>query len=221
MKDANESIHITQSPGVRPNRPISRRHVLVAGSAIAGMMSATGVGSATTDDTPPESTTPPKTCLLIVVVTGLEAEGPMADVDVTSGDETKTTDVSGTVVFEIGSGIHKVTAEKQRWETSTKTVEMNRQHQVMHLPMHIRKYNDLTVTVSDASLKTLIQGATVTVKGYGTVQTSDNGTAMVMIEHMLEPTNHDLTITADGYHSETRQVTVSDDKHFDVELVPK
>lgn len=145
----------------------------------------------------------------------------MADVSVIIGDEKKTTDTSGTVVFEVGTGTHEVTIEKERWKRKVKTIEMNGQHQKMHIPMHIKKYNDLYITVYDACLGTPIKNATITVEGYGNVHTDENGTAMVMIVNLLEPTEHDLMVTTDGYHTETRWVKMADTKQLCIELVPK
>lgn len=221
MKSADDPSQHTQSPVKGPSLPVSRRNVLITGSAIAGMLSATGVSSATPDEASMESMDSSETCHLTITVTGLEVDGPMADVGVTIGDETQTTDTSGQVVFEVGDGTHKVTVEKERWGSITKTIEMNGQHQEMHIPMHIEQYNDLTITVCDTSLGTPIRQSTITVDCYGTVRTDETGTAMVMIERMLEPTTHDLMVAADGYHTETRHVTMANDKQLRIELLPE
>lgn len=160
-------------------------------------------------------------CLLTIMVIGLEAEGVMADVEVNSIGETKMTDDSGTVVFEVENGVHEVTAEKERWGSVTKTIEMNGHDQAVHVPMHIKQVNELHVSVHDASLGTPVAASEVFIERYGTSQTDKSGDVTVMIEKMLEPTTHSLEVTAEGYHGETRQIEMDSNQQLNVELLPQ
>lgn len=221
MRSVDDTSHTTQSPEAQPILPISRRNVLITGSAATGMVPVTGVASATSNEDSTEMTGESEACLLTIMVIGLEAEGVMADVEVNSIGETKMTDDSGTVVFEVENGVHEVTAEKERWGSVTKTIEMNGHDQAVHVPMHIKQVNELHVSVHDASLGTPVAASEVFIERYGTSQTDKSGDVTVMIEKMLEPTTHSLEVTAEGYHGETRQIEMDSNQQLNVELLPQ
>lgn len=219
MQTAEDDPSGTQSE-LGPNYPVSRRSVLIGGGTLAGMLSI-GIGSASADGSDEESKGPDRRCSVTVTVTGLEVEGPMSDVSVYLDDEKRLTDESGTATFEVRTGTYELRVEKDRWETVRKTLHVDGKDREMKVPMHIDWYNDLRVTVLDARYGRPIKRAEVSLTGYGTERTDGDGTAMLMVERMMEPTDHELTVSADGYRTETRQLTIGDDKRLTIELLPK
>ena len=70
-------------------------------------------------------------------MTGLEIDGPLEECIVEYGDERKTTDESGNVVFEVGDRPHEVALEKEGWENKTETIGEDETGQKVHIPMYV------------------------------------------------------------------------------------
>lgn len=208
----------------KPQFPVSRRNVIIGGASTTGLLATSGAVSAATDDNDANVLNPSgssKYCRLTIHITGLEVEGAMADVLVENGTEQVMTDTNGTAVFELEAGTYEVTISKDGWGTKTRTIELGGQDQELHIPMHASQFNGLELSVCDASHGGPIKDAVITISGYGTAYTDEDGAALVIIEQMMEPTHHELTVTADGYCTETRQMTLDDDKHLRLELLPE
>ena len=219
---ANDNSQLPHSQRTDSRFSISRRDVIISGTATTGLLAAsTSVGATGDDDETSDSNGSSKRCTLTVFVTGLEVEGAMADVMVENGTQQAMTDTTGTAVFDLEDGTYEVTVSKDGWGANTRTIELGGQDQEIHIPMHASQFNDLDLFVGDASHGEAIPDAAATLSGYGTVYTDENGEAMVMVERMMEPTHHELTVTADGYRTEIRQVTLDDDKHLRIELVSR
>lgn len=214
-EDAPSDAHLP-TPG--PSHPVSRRDVVIGSGVAAGMLSI-GVSPAGADDSEDESDGSNTRCL--VTVTGLEAGGPMSDVHVTLGTEEGLTDESGVVTFEVGIGAYELRVEKERWESVSEMLTIDRAEKELQIPLHIDWYDDLCVIVRDASCGCPIKKATVSVSGHGSDQTDRHGVVLMMLERQLESTDHELTVTADGYRKETRQITIDGDERLTVELLAK
>jgi uncharacterized membrane protein len=222
MTATDDTTHAAGSQQTDSRFSISRRDIIISGTATTGLLAAsTSVGATGDDDDTSDSNGSSKRCTLTVFVTGLEVEGAMADVMVENGTQQAMTDANGTAVFDLEDGTYEVTVSKDGWGANTRTIELGGQDQEIHIPMHASQFNDLDLFVCDASHGEAIPDAAATLSGYGTVYTDENGEAMVMVERMMEPTHHELTVTADGYRTEIRQVTLDDDKHLRIELVSR
>lgn len=220
MESTEDAPSDAQSPPSSPSHPVSRRDVVIGSGVAAGMLSI-GVSTTRADDSEDESDGSDTRCLVTVTVTGLEAEGPVSDVCVTLGAGQKLTDESGVVAFEVGTGSYELRVEKDRWESVSETLTIDGTEEELQIPLHVDWYDDLCVIVRDASCGCPIKEATVSVSGHGSDHTDRDGVVLMMIEGMLESTDHELTVTADGYRKETRQITIRDDERLTVELLAK
>lgn len=218
MESTEDAPSDAHSPTPGPSHPVSRRDVVIGSGVAAGMLSI-GVSPAGADDSEDESDGSNTRCL--VTVTGLEAGGPMSDVHVTLGTEEGLTDESGVVTFEVGIGAYELRVEKERWESVSEMLTIDRAEKELQIPLHIDWYDDLCVIVRDASCGCPIKKATVSVSGHGSDQTDRHGVVLMMLERQLESTDHELTVTADGYRKETRQITIDGDERLTVELLAK
>lgn len=220
MESTEDAPSDAHSPTPGPSHPVSRRDVVIGSGVAAGMLSI-GVSPAGADDSEDESDGSNTRCLVTVTVTGLEAGGPMSDVHVTLGTEEGLTDESGVVTFEVGIGAYELRVEKERWESVSEMLTIDRAEKELQIPLHIDWYDDLCVIVRDASCGCPIKKATVSVSGHGSDQTDRHGVVLMMLERQLESTDHELTVTADGYRKETRQITIDGDERLTVELLAK
>lgn len=209
----------TQSQEIKDRFPVSRRDVIVKGSTTISLLAVAGPAAAEGDSSKSSSSSEQRT--LTVFVTGLEVEGAMADVMVRNGVLDQMTDDSGKATFDLEDGTYEITVEKDGWGSETRTITMGGEDQEVHFPLHTQKFNDLTFVVCSASHGGPIENAEVTVSGFGTIYTDRGGETMAMVERMMEPTEHEITVSADGYHTESRQTTLGADKHLRVELVSK
>lgn len=195
----------------------SRRNVLISSASTASIISATGVSQAATSN---DLTDSKESCHLTVVVTGLEIEGTLSDVSVTLGEQEQMTNNAGEATFEVNNGVYEIITEVDDWETKIKTVVIKEDSEQLHIPLHIKHYDDITVFVRDASCGDIVENATISMSGYGSRNTDCNGEATIMTNCGIEPQEYNLTVTAAGYHQEQRQVTIRDDKDIHIYIIP-
>lgn len=218
QEELNEKSLTNVGPGV------SRRNVLIS-SAVASAGASAGLsGQAAAkgkeQDECPE--TSEETVVLTIRVTGLEVEGPMGDVEVTVGNERQMTDEDGIARFEVKRGTHEVTASKRRWEPKSKTVTADEETQTLHMPMHIRHYNDLMVVTRDSARGQYIRDATVRADREWVARTDEEGTARLRLENQLEPFEYQIHVEHDKYREEAQTMKIDEkDKEMEVHMISK
>lgn len=203
---------------------VSRRNVLVSSAAASAgaSMGLPGQAAADGEEEQKSPRTSEETVILTIRVTGLEVEGPMEDVEVRVGDETKKTGEDGRARFEVERGTYEVTANKRRWEPKRKTVTADEETQTLHLPMHIRQYNRMTTVVRDSDRGQSIRDATVRVDREQIRRTDENGTAKLLLENQLEPFEYEIQVEHDRYRDETQRMRIDEeDKELEVHMISR
>lgn len=137
MKHTDDTTQITDSSRPDLSLRVSRRDVIITGTASIGLLTTAGVSSASNHETSSEEEGAPGTNSLTITVTGLEIDGPLEDCEVAYENERQTTDESGTVVVENGDGPYEVTLRKEGWENETETIEAEGDTREVHVPMHV------------------------------------------------------------------------------------
>ncbi|MFC7222696.1 hypothetical protein ACFQKF_06035 [Halalkalicoccus sp. GCM10025322] len=137
MKSAEDTTQTARSSQEDVDLRISRRDVLLTGTAGVGLIASSGVSSATSHETSSEPEDPLNTDLQTILVTGLEIDGPLEDCVVEYRNEQKETDESGTVDFQISENSAEVALEKEGWHNKTETLEVDDPDQEIHVPMHV------------------------------------------------------------------------------------
>lgn len=117
MKSVEDTTQTARSSTADSTLRVSQRDVLITGGASVSLLATTGVSTGSNHETSSEAES------LTATVTGLEIDGPLEGCVVEHKNERKTTDESGTVVFENGDGPYEVTLEKKGWHDKTATVE--------------------------------------------------------------------------------------------------
>lgn len=137
MNSADDTTQTTRTAQPDARLRISRRDVLLTGTAGVGLIASSGVSSATNHETSSESEDSSNTDLNTILVTGLEIDGPLEDCVVEYQNERKETDESGTVDFQISEDSAEVTLKKEGWQNKTETVEVDETDQEIHVPMFV------------------------------------------------------------------------------------
>ncbi len=137
MNSADDTTQTTRTSQPDARLPISRRDVLLTGTAGVGLIASSGVSGATNHETSSESEDSSSMDLNTILVTGLEIDGPLEDCVVEYQNERKETDESGTVDFQISEDSAEVTLEKEGWQNKTETVEAGETDQEIHVPMYV------------------------------------------------------------------------------------
>lgn len=137
MNSADDTTQTTRTAQPDARLRISRRDVLLTGTAGVGLIASSGVSSATNHETSSESEDSSNTDLNTILVTGFEIDGPLEDCVVEYQNERKETDESGTVDFQISEDSAEVTLKKEGWQNKTETVEVDETDQEIHVPMFV------------------------------------------------------------------------------------
>lgn len=131
MKSVEDTTQTARSSTADSTPRVSRRDILITGGASVSLLATTGVSTGSNHETSSDTES------LTATVIGLEIDGPLEDCVVEYESGQKTTDDSGTVVFENGGGPYEVTLEKEGWRNKTATVEMNDTQQEIYIPMYV------------------------------------------------------------------------------------
>lgn len=224
MNSDNDSTETDVDIDTGQGLSISRRNVLIS-SGTASVAASTGcIGEASAnehsaDKEPEEKAT---AATLTVKVTGLERDGPLPDADVIMDGKRQKTDDEGIAAFEVEEGRHEITIMKRRWEPKSKTVTVNKEEETLHIPMHIREYNEVITAIYDACLGTPVEDATVSVHRERIERTNDMGIARLLLENQLEPMEYPIRVEHPDYHAETQRIRIDEeDMRTEIEMLPR
>lgn len=137
MKCADDPTQTARSSNTDSSLRATRRDIIVTGTTGVGLLTTAGSSSASNHETSSDDESASETDPLTITVTGLEIDGPLKNCVVKYKNEQKTTDESGTVVFENGDGPYEVTAEKNGWQDKTETIKEEGNQREISLLMHV------------------------------------------------------------------------------------
>lgn len=133
MNSAEDTTQTVSSSRKDAGLRVSRRDVLLTGTAGASLLAMPGASSAAPDETAAES----EDDALVINVIGFEIDGPLDDCRVEYENERKTTDDSGTVTFETSDDSPEITLEKEGWQNKTETIVRDETGQEVYVPMYV------------------------------------------------------------------------------------